>query len=179
MLFPLSISGMRLAMALVLVLVGSLLVSQITSAKDITALAPVKTLESTWAELWLSYCKSLAQISLKTVPVILVGIWLSMWITSRLPMGAATDSVHRTFVIPIVSVVAVLLTLPTLFEIPLALSLLAVGAPAGAAAALLFAGPATNLASLFVIGRHSNWRVAGALATLVWSIAVAGGLLLS
>jgi uncharacterized membrane protein YraQ (UPF0718 family) len=39
-------------------------------------------------------------------------------------------------------------TLPSLFEIPLALSMLVVGRPAGGVAALLFAGPATNLPSL-------------------------------
>jgi len=60
--------------------------------------------------------------------------------------------------------------LPSLFEIPLALSMLAVGGPAGGAAALLFAGPATNLPSLIVIGRYSSWKVAASLAVLVWGI---------
>jgi hypothetical protein len=60
--------------------------------------------------------------------------------------------------------------LPSLFEIPLALSMLDVGGPAGGAAALLFAGPATNLPSLIVIGRYNSWKVAASLAVLVWGI---------
>ncbi len=48
--------------------------------------------------------------------------------------------------------------------------MLAVGGPAGGAAALLFAGPATNLPSLIVIGRYSSWKVAASLAVLVWGI---------
>jgi uncharacterized membrane protein YraQ (UPF0718 family) len=115
---------------------------------------------------------------MRTVPLILLGIWASMWLMRRLPpqLGAATG-VHA-LAIAIIALVATILTLPSLFEIPLALSMLAVGGPAGGAAALLFAGPATNLPSLIVIGRYSSWKVAAGLAVLVWAIALAGGLLL-
>jgi uncharacterized membrane protein YraQ (UPF0718 family) len=45
-------------------------------------------------------------------------------------------------------------------------------------AALLFAGPAINLPSLLVTGRFSSWRVAVALAAVVWGIAATGGVML-
>jgi uncharacterized membrane protein YraQ (UPF0718 family) len=127
--------------------------------------------------LLIAYAESLASISLRTVPLILAGIWASMWIMSRVPLTGVTDSA-RVLAIVIITSFALILTLPSFFEIPLALSVLAVGGPAGAAAALLFAGPAINLPSLLVIGRYSSWKVAATLALLVWIIAAAGGLLL-
>jgi len=176
-LFPLRVSAARLAMALILVLVGSLLVARITRPRILEVAPTAESGESTWVELLAGYAKSLAYVSLRTVPLILVGIWASMWIMSRLPLtGAVTGA--RFVSIVIIALFAVLLTLPSLFEIPLALSVLAAGGPAGAAAALLFAGPAINLPSLLVIGRYSGWKVAAALALLVWAIAAAGGLLL-
>lgn len=101
-----------------------------------------------------------------------------MWVMRRLPPspGAATGA--HVLAVTIIALVAVLLTLPSLFEIPLALSLLAAGGPVGGAVAILFAGPATNLASLLVIGRYSSWKVAASLAVLIWGIALTGGLLL-
>jgi hypothetical protein len=54
-------------------------------------------------------------------------------------LGAATGA--HVLAVAIIALVAMMLTLPSLFEIPLALSMLAVGGPAGGAAALLFAGP--------------------------------------
>jgi uncharacterized membrane protein YraQ (UPF0718 family) len=86
-----------------------------------------------------------------------------MWIMDRLPLHRATSTVGM---------------LANAIEIPLALSVLAEGGPAGAAAALLFAGPAINLPSLLVIGRYSSLKVALALALLVWAVAAGGGLLL-
>jgi uncharacterized protein len=178
LLFPLRIAGARVAMALIMVLLGSAVVAKIT--RD-SALAP--TLEkdasqnSTWRGLLTSYANSIVYVSMRTVPLILLGIWASMWLMRRLPpqLGAAAGA--HVLAMAMIALVATILTLPSLFEIPLALSMLAVGGPAGGAAALLFAGPATNLPSLLVIGRYSSWKVAASLAVLVWGIALAGGLL--
>jgi len=48
--------------------------------------------------------------------------------------------------------------------------------PAGAAAALLFAGPAVNLPSLLTVAQVAGWRAMVLIASMVWLIAVAGGL---
>lgn len=176
-LFPWRIAGARLAMALILVLLGCVLLSRIGRSPLLPSEPVAELGEDRWAGLLKSYGKSVAYISVRTVPLILLGIWASMWIMGRLPLnGLATGA--RVIAIIVIALFAVLLTLPSLFEIPLALSVLAMGGPAGAAAALLFAGPAINLPSLLVIGRCSHWKVALALALLVWCIAVAGGLLL-
>ncbi len=50
---------------------------------------------------------------------------------------------------------------------------------AGAAVAMLIAGPAINLPSLFTIARSTNWKVAGSVALTIFVLAVAGGLLVS
>ena len=176
-LFPWRIATARLAMALLLVLVGCVLVARITRPQILAPTSVTESEDSTWTRLLAAYGESVAYISLRTVPLILVGIWLSMWIMGQVSLtGAASGA--RIIAIVIIAFFAVLLTLPSLFEIPLALSVLAAGGPAGAAVALLFAGPAINLPSLLVIGRYSSWKVAAALALLVWAIAVAGGLLL-
>jgi uncharacterized membrane protein YraQ (UPF0718 family) len=78
--------------------------------------------------------------------------------------------------IVLVALVGVPLALPTFGEIPLALLLLAAGAPTGAAAALLIAGPSVNLPSLLSLGKATSWRVALATAATVFGTAVAVGL---
>ena len=178
-LFPLRISAARLAMALVLVLVGSVLVARLTSPSVLPATADDEPGDSTWPSLLASYAKSLLHVSRQTVPLILVGIWASMWIMGRLPAQLDTGTGTHILTIVIIALFAVLLTLPTLFEIPLAMLVMAGGGPAGAVAAVLFAGPAINLASLLVIGRYSSWKVAAGLAGVVWVIAATGGLLLN
>jgi len=77
-----------------------------------------------------------------------------------------------------VAAIAVLVALPTFFEIPLAMVLLNLGAP-GAAAAMLFAGPIVNLPSLFVLARETHARLAVSLAAGIWLLAVGVGLALS
>ena len=176
-LFPWRIAAGRLVMALLLVLAGCVLVAHIARPRISALVSTAESGESTWAELLGAYAESVAYISLRTVPLILVGIWASMWLMSRAPLPIGVNGT-RISVIVIVALIAVLLTLPSLFEIPLALSLLAAGGPAGAAAALLFAGPAINLPSLLVIGRYCSWKVAATLALVVWAIAAIGGLLL-
>jgi uncharacterized membrane protein YraQ (UPF0718 family) len=178
-LFPLRIAGARVAMALILVFLGSAFVAKITRASALAAALETDEQQSnTWPELLTSYAHSLAHVSVRTVPLILLGIWASMWSMRRLPpqIGAATGA--HVLAVAIIALFAVMLTLPSLFEIPLALLMLSAGGPAGGAAALLFAGPAINLPSLLVIGRYSSWKVAAGLAVLVWGIALTGGLLL-
>jgi len=177
-LFPLRIAGARLGMALMLVLVGSVVVASVTHPSTVRADMYRKKQDNTWCALLLSYAKSLLHVSVRTLPLILVGIWASMWIMRRIPTQLGTAAGGHVLTVAVIALFAVLLTLPSLFEIPLALSILAAGGPVGGALAILFAGPAINLPSLLVIGRYSNWKVATSLAVLVWAIALTGGLLL-
>ena len=126
-----------------------------------------------------NFGRSLGEVLVGTAPAIVIGVTCSMVLIEYLPKDLFASGSVR-FIATIVSAsIAVPLALPTFFEIPLALSILAAGGPAGAAAAMLFAGPIINLPSLLALARSTNWKIALALAGLVWAIAVAGGLALN
>jgi len=101
-----------------------------------------------------------------------------MLILDHVDLAALADPGAKFAAVTIVAAVAVVIALPTFFEIPLALLLVQAGAPLGAVAALLFAGPAVNLPSLFTLARAGSPRVALALGIAVFVVAVAGGMLL-
>jgi uncharacterized membrane protein YraQ (UPF0718 family) len=79
--------------------------------------------------------------------------------------------------ISLIALLTVPIALPTFFEIPLALALLGMGAPLGAAVAVLFAGPVINMPSLLTVARQTSWKVAVAVGVSVWAIAVTGGMI--
>jgi uncharacterized protein len=180
LLFPLAIAGTRLLMAVVLVVLVSALVARIAGPVQVRTGA-VDELAETGdgvVDFIRGYFRSLAHITLRTVPWILLGIWVSMILANRIPMQTLASGGPKVLILLVVATGALLLTLPTFFEIPLALSLLAAGASAGTALAVLIAGPAINLASLLVIARYSHWKVAALVGAAVWATAVAGGLLI-
>ncbi len=122
--------------------------------------------------------RALYTVVMRTVPALAAGLLVSMFLVQSLPASAFAGSVPRIIAILFVATLAVPLALPTFLEIPLALSLLSAGLPAGAAVALLFAGPAINLPSLLATARIAGWKIAVSVAVFVWIIALAGGLLL-
>lgn len=180
LLFPVAVAGTRLVMAILLVVVLSALVARVAGRVPAGTAAVDEFPETgeSVSDLIRAYFRSLAHIIVRTVPWLLVGIWVSMIIANWIPIQTLASGGPKVFIVALVATGALLLTLPTLFEIPLALSLLAAGASAGAALAVLIAGPAVNLASLLVIARYSHWKVAALVAAAVWVAAVAGGLLI-
>ena len=102
-----------------------------------------------------------------------------MIVAQMIPVRAFDSTPAKLVAILVVAAVAVPLALPTFFEIPLALILLASGAPIGAAVAMLIAGPSVNLPSLFTIMRSTNWKVAAIVAVSIWTLAVSAGVLVS
>jgi uncharacterized membrane protein YraQ (UPF0718 family) len=123
--------------------------------------------------------RSLLAVSVRTIPVLVIGVICSMLVVEYLPAALFASSSFRSFSVVATATVAVFIAMPTFFEIPLALSLIAAGAPIGAAAALLFAGPVINLPSLLALAKTTNWRIAATLAGLIWTVAVFGGLILN
>jgi uncharacterized membrane protein YraQ (UPF0718 family) len=119
--------------------------------------------------------QALAHVSLRTIPLVIVGVLLSSVI---LPFSVRLSTGGTLLVVALVAALAVLLALPTFFEIPLALLFLSVGTP-GAAAAMLVAGPIVNLPSLLILARETRPKVALALALGVWLLAVLAGLSVS
>ncbi|MGH9793785.1 MAG: permease [Candidatus Acidiferrales bacterium] len=180
LIFPLGIAGARLIMAIVLVVIVSALVARVAGPIPVRAAAADDLPETggSLGDILRTFLRSFAHITVRTVPWILLGIWVSMIVANHVPVEMFASGGPKVMVVMLVAAVALLLTLPTFFEIPLALSLLAAGASPGAAVAMLVAGPAINLASLLVIARHSHWKVAALIAAAVWTTAVAGGLLI-
>ena len=122
------------------------------------------------------FLRAVGGVSLRTLPGVVIGVFASMLLVQFLPPALFTSPGARIMAILITATLAVPLALPTFLEIPLSLGLLAAGFPAGAAVALLFAGPAINLPSLWSIARISGWRIALLVAASVWGIAVLAGL---
>lgn len=119
--------------------------------------------------------QALGHVSLRTIPLVIVGVLLSSVI---LPFSVRLSTGGTLLVVALVAALAVLLALPTFFEIPLALLFMSVGTP-GAAAAMLVAGPIVNLPSLLILARETRPKVALALALGVWLLAVLAGLSVS
>src|SRR5437870_8183936 len=125
------------------------------------------------------FLRACARVAVRLVPMIIIGVLLSMVIAQFVPAGTYNSSAAKFLAIIVVAAIAVPLALPTFFEIPLALILLGSGLPVGAAVALLIAGPSVNLPSLLTITRSTNWKVSAVVAACIWTLAVASGILVS
>lgn len=173
-LMPLSFGVLRLAGAGLIVLALAPALGKVFGG-DLRRSAPAEPedLPMTWRAILVRFAKSLAYMALVTVPLILAGVLLSSWL---LPRMVELPAYGTAIAVVVVALGATLIALPTFFEIPLAFLLLQVGAPPGAAVALLVAGPIVNLPSLFVLARESSPRVAASVGLGVFGIAALSGL---
>lgn len=174
MLFGSQIGMVRLTTALLIVFVMAAIIERLFKTKLRECVVDAEVADgSTLSALLRSWWR----VTIRTVPLIVIGVLLSMFVARWLPAGAFSSSSAKIISVLVVAAISVLLALPTFFEIPLALILLGAGAPPAAAVAMLIAGPAVNLPSLLTIGRATNWRVAGTVALSVFVLALVGGLL--
>ncbi len=179
LLFAPGIAVTRLALAVVLVFGVSAVAARYVGA---TATAPSEcALESpgTGGPVFAlrAFAQEVLRLGATTLPLIFLGVVLSSFLVEFVPMSSLAGGSAGVVVILLVAFVGVLVALPTFAEIPLALGLLGAGAPAGAAVALLVAGPAINLPSLFTLRRMTGTRYALALGTGTFLVAALGGLL--
>jgi hypothetical protein len=178
-LLPMETAFARLVMAVVVVLGAGMLIEALFPGVRAVSIDRGKVEAEMPADLRDTvqrFVGSVGQISVRTVPALAIGLIGSMILVQYVPQDLMSSDTFRMLAIIAVATVAVPLALPTFFEIPLALGLLAVGAPTGAALALLFAGPAVNLPSLLTLARMTNWKVSLSLALTIWVTAIAGGL---
>ncbi len=176
MLFDHRIALTRLAVAAVAVFLTGILIDRLFTVRPIDC--PTSDEESTRPVLT-RFLRSCLHVAVRTVPLIAIGVVVSMAIALWLPVGTLASTNGQIVAIVVVALIAIPLAMPTFFEIPLALILLSAGAPMGAAVAMLITGPSVNLPSLFTIARSTNWKVAGSVALSIFVLAVAGGLLVS
>ncbi|HET7564293.1 MAG TPA: permease [Gemmatimonadaceae bacterium] len=180
-LFPVRIATARLVAASVAVLLLPLIVERIAGDGRALSRAAAHVLSSEDDEgqsstipraFFARFARSLVHITVVTIPLIIVGVLASSLVLRVHANLRAADTVLGVL---IVATIAVALALPTFFELPLALVALSAGAP-GLAAVLLFAGPIVNLPSLLIVGREVGPKTSLMLATGVWLLAVAAGL---
>jgi uncharacterized membrane protein YraQ (UPF0718 family) len=179
MLFDFTIAGTRLAASIAAVFFTGMIADKIFDRASVPCEVDEGPKYSSARSYLLRFVRSCFQVALRLVPVIVIGVLVSMVIAQRLPANAFTSPNGRLVAVIIVATFAVPLALPTFFEIPLAFVLLSSGAPVGAAMALLIAGPAVNLPSLLTVIRSTSWKVAAVVAASVWVIAVVSGILLN
>ena len=178
MLFGGSIGITRVAMAALGVFLTATLVDKLFSGQR--GDCPTDTEEKSQVmSMPIAFLRSCLSVAVRTVPLIVIGVLISMLIALLLPRGIFLSGWGTMTSIVVIALIAVPLALPTFFEIPLALILISAGAPLAAVVPLLIAGPAVNLPSLFTIARTSSWKVAGMVAATIFVIAVAGGAMAS
>jgi len=179
MLFNFKIAGTRLAASIAAVLFTGMIADKIFGGASVAFEADDVSEYSSGRSYLLRFVRSCFQVALRLVPVIVIGVLVSMVIAQWLPASTFTSPNARLLAVIVVATFAIPLALPTFFEIPLAFVLLSSGAPVGAAMALLIAGPAVNLPSLLTIIRSTSWKVAAVVAASVWLIAVVSGILVN
>ncbi len=173
-LLPTKLAVARLVAAGAIVVgLPSLLGRMNAGARSACAAAPDATAPRDFGD---RFVRSLGYLVLVTVPLIVAGVLTSALL---LPYVGRASAAGTFVAIALVAFVGVLVALPTFFEIPMALVLLQMGAPPGAAVAILVAGPIVNLPSLLVLGRETRPRLAAALGLGVWAIATIAGVLVS
>lgn len=180
-LFPLSVGVARVCAALIAVLLLPPILTRLVDGSHMAFRRPV-TRENAAEDMprnargalqhWI---RSLAHVSARTIPLVIVGVLLSSMVA---PFAVHLSSAGALLIVALAAAFAVIVALPTFFELPLALIFSSAGAP-GAAVAILVAGPLVNLPSLLILGRETRPSVALALATAVWLLAVLAGLAVS
>jgi uncharacterized membrane protein YraQ (UPF0718 family) len=178
MLFDYEVGMVRLGAAITAVLFAGMIVDKLLGSTSVSCDKDDWQAAARPTD-FVHFLRACARVVVRLVPIIIIGVLLSMFIAQFVPAGTYNSSAAKFLAIIVVAAVAVPLALPTFFEIPLALILLGSGAPAGAAVGLLIAGPAVNLPSLLTIARSTNWKVAVTVAVFVMMLAIAGGLLVT
>lgn len=175
LLFTPQIAAARLGMALVAVFISTAILARLVAGNEPALESePVEAAETVLGAAE-RFMRALGRISVRTLPLVAGGVLLSTILMDQVPMTALSSSTSRFLAIAVAALIAVPVALPTFFEIPLGLTLMNAGAPAGLVAAVLFAGPAVNLPSLLTVGRATGWRVAAGLGVAVFVVALAGG----
>jgi len=178
MLFTPKVGAVRLGASIAAVLFTGLIADRLLGKTDVHCDTDDWQAAAQPAD-FLHFLRACARVAVRILPVIIIGVMVSMIIAQMIPVRAFDSTGAKILAVLVVAAVAVPLALPTFFEIPLALILLASGAPLGAAVALLVAGPSVNLPSLFTIVRSTNWRVAAVVAVSIWTLAASAGILVS
>ena len=177
MFFAPRVAWARLMLALAAVFVGTAFTTRIVEPSLVGSTPRPGAVADEGDFLVAAFLRSCLHVTARTLPLIVVGIVAAMAIADFVPLATVGSPLATGLAVALAAFIAVPIALPTFFEVPLALTLLGAGAPAGAAVAVLFAGPAVNLPSLLTIAHATSWKVSVTVAAMIWTLAVIGGLL--
>ena len=177
LLFPLNLALARVVFSMILVLAATASLGRIFEIPAQPEPAACDTGPSDMRSLLRSFGGNLSELTIRSIPAIVLGAFLSVLVVSWVPIEALAGAWHGAVLVLIVAAVMVPIALPTFAEIPIALMLMQTGAPDGAVLAVLVAGPIVNLPSLLSVGRVVSPRVGLATAFAVFLVAGGGGLL--
>jgi uncharacterized membrane protein YraQ (UPF0718 family) len=177
MLFDYKVAGTRAAASIAAVLFTGMIVDKMFGGRRVPCEVDDFSQNLSKRSHLQRFLRSCLNVALRLIPVIVIGVLVSMIIAQWLPATAFASTNAKVIAVILVATFSVPLALPTFFEIPLAFVLLASGAPVGAALALLIAGPSINLPSLLTIMRTTSWKVAAVVSASIWAVAVASGIL--
>lgn len=125
------------------------------------------------------FVRSLLRFAVVLIPeyflVVMVIGFLSGWWSSF----AGLDARLGVLAVLVVAVTGTLLVIPTGGEIPVIAALIAAGASAGTAGALLITLPALSVPSMVMVGRALSWRVTAAMAVAVMVAGLVAAVLLT
>lgn len=183
LLFPSDLTFARIAMALFAVFALPVFIERLAS-REVGQETPAYSicpsegrLPQNPLTLIKSWVISSGSIAVRTLPLIVLGVYASGFLVGWFEHPSASGA-STLLVIAVVAFLATLTAMPTFFEIPFGMLLLASGFPQGAVAAMIFAGPAINMPSLFTLARVTSRKVALLAFLGVWTTATVGGLLL-
>lgn len=177
MFFAPRVAWARLMLALAVVFVGAMFTARIVEPSLVGSTPRAGPVADPGDSLAVAFLRSCFHVTARTLPLIAVGIVTAMAIADFIPIPTVGSPLATGLTVALAASIAVPIALPTFFEVPLALTLLGAGAPAGAAVAVLFAGPAVNLPSLLTIAHATSWKVSVTVAGVIWTLAVIGGFL--
>jgi len=177
MLFGGKVGAIRLVIGIVAVLITGLFAERFADSRNISCRTGPKDFQAN-RSVSASLGLSIMRVAVQTLPLIVLGVMLSMLITWWLPESGLETAVSGTVAVVLFAFVATLIAMPTFFELPLTLLFVSAGLPFGVAMAILIAGPATNLPSLLTVGRLAGWRPAVFVGISVWILSIMGGLLI-
>lgn len=177
LLFPNFFGIGRLIASLAIVLLGAAWVGDRFSAPNPPDPSGYTQEPQTWLGLLRAFWQALIEVSIRSLPAILIGIGLSAWLITAAPIPAVAHSFSGLPLLLIVGLLATLIAIPTFAEIPIALALMHGGAPDAVVLIVLIATPSINLPSLLGLAKLASPKVALATGTMVFSVSVAAGLL--
>lgn len=173
---PWQVGAVRLLVGALLVFVGTALVARWAGSAPAAAQGDSAECEPPRArELPTRYLRSLARFAVVLVPEYLVVVFLTGLISGWLSDFAGIDRQLGAAAVLVVALVGAVLVIPTGGEIPVIAALLAAGAGAGTAGALLITLPALSIPSMVMVARAFTWRTTLAMAGVVVIGGVAAG----